>query len=69
MQGLLPLAECLRHVVLLLHALGYVGSFAFSRVPSSWCIASARAESHCVDRLNGHARPPTEAANEDEGAV
>ena len=24
-----------------------------------------RAESHCVDRLNGHARPPTEAANVD----
>ena len=26
-----------------------------------------RAESHCVDRLNGHAPPPKGAANEDEG--
>ena len=35
-------------------------------MPSSRCIASARAESHCVDRLNGHARPPKGAVNEDE---
>ena len=35
-------------------------------MPSSRCIGSARAESHCVDRLNGHARPPKEAVNADE---